>query len=42
MPDDWLETTDHLPDAAAVRTVYRDHLLARVLTPHVWLPRGAA
>src|SRR5690606_22543163 len=42
VPDEWFETADHLPDAAAVRTAYRDHLLARVLTPHVWLPGGAA
>ena len=42
VPDEWLEPTDHLPDARSVRTAYRDHLLARVLTPHVWLPGGAA
>jgi hypothetical protein len=42
VPEEWLETTDHLPDAPAVRTAYRDHLLARVRTPHVWLPGGAA
>lgn len=42
VPDDWLETTEHLPDPAAVRTAYLEHLLARVRTPHVWLPGGAA
>lgn len=42
VPDEWLEPTDHLPDARSVRTAYRHHLLARVLTPQVWLPGGAA
>ncbi len=42
VPDGWLETTDHLPDPAAVRTAYLEHLLARVATPQVWLPGGAA
>lgn len=42
VPDEWLETTDHLPDPPAVRTAYLEHLLARVRTPQVWLPGGAA
>lgn len=42
VPDEWLETTEHLPDVGAVRTAYLEHLLARVQTPHVWLPGGAA
>nr|WP_306239415.1 HipA family kinase [Ornithinimicrobium cryptoxanthini] len=41
VPDEWLETTDHLPDARSVRAAYADHLLARVETPQVWLPGGA-
>jgi hypothetical protein len=42
VPEEWLETTADLPDAAVVRTAYLDHLLARVRTPQVWLPGGAA
>ena len=41
VPDEWLETTDHLPDAPSVRAAYAEHLLARVETPQVWLPGGA-
>ncbi|NLG21579.1 MAG: aminotransferase class I and II [Actinomycetales bacterium] len=42
VPDGWLETTDHLPDAPAVRTAYSQHLLARVADPQAWLPGGAS
>lgn len=41
VPDEWIETTAQLPDAAAVRTAYCEHLLARVQTPLAWLPGGA-
>lgn len=40
VPEHWLETTTHLPDAPAVRSAYQDHLLARVATPQAWLPGG--
>ncbi len=42
VPEEWLETTTHLPDAQAVHSAYRDHLLARLASPQVWLPGGAA
>ncbi|WP_109471394.1 HipA family kinase [Ornithinimicrobium cavernae] len=42
VPDEWLETTDHLPDAPAVRAAYSAHLLGRVATPQAWLPGGAS
>lgn len=40
VPDAWLEPTEHLPDPAAVRAAYLEHLLARVTTAQVWLPGG--
>ncbi|MCB1254539.1 MAG: aminotransferase class I and II [Austwickia sp.] len=42
VPQEWLEPTDWLPDAAAVRTAYLQHLTARLAAPAAWLPnRGA-
>ncbi|HEY8737470.1 MAG TPA: HipA family kinase [Candidatus Dormibacteraeota bacterium] len=40
VPDEWLEPTDAMPDAEAVRTAYRLSLLARLDNPSAWLPRG--
>ncbi|HET7280091.1 MAG TPA: HipA family kinase [Dermatophilaceae bacterium] len=40
VPEAWLETTDDLPDAAAVRRAYRVHLAARAGAPEAWLPGG--
>ena len=40
VPTEWLEATDWLPDPAAVRTAYREHLLARLRSPAAWLPGG--
>ncbi|HPB73284.1 MAG TPA: aminotransferase class I and II [Phycicoccus sp.] len=37
VPDEWLELNDWLPDAAAVRTAYVDHLAARLSAPAAWL-----
>lgn len=42
VPDEWLEPTEHLPDPAAARAAYLEHLLARVATPQAWLPGAAA
>lgn len=42
VPDEWLETTDAMPDPEAVRTAYRLSLLARLDNSSVWLPRGVA
>ena len=42
VPDEWLEPAPGLDDAEAVRTAYREHLLARVANPAAWLPGGAA
>jgi len=39
VPDEWLEPTDAMPDAEAVRTAYRLSLLARLDNPTAWLPR---
>jgi hypothetical protein len=39
VPDEWLEPTDSMPDAAALRTAYRLCLLARLDNPSAWLPR---
>nr|WP_257906904.1 hypothetical protein [Janibacter limosus] len=41
VPDEWLETSDHLPDAAAVRAAYPEHLTTRRDHPDAWLPGGA-
>jgi len=38
VPDDWLEPTPHLLDAAAVRTAYRELLRARLARRQAWLP----
>lgn len=40
VPQEWLETTHWLPDAAAVRAAYREHLSARLSAPAAWLPGG--
>ncbi len=42
VPTEWLETTEWLPDPAAVRAAYRDHLTARLTAPTAWLPGGSA
>ncbi|MEO6999407.1 MAG: HipA family kinase [Terracoccus sp.] len=38
VPTEWLEPTAALPDAAAVRTAYREMLTARLASPAAWLP----
>ena len=40
VPDEWLEPTDAMADAEAVRTAYRLSLHARLDNPSAWLPRG--
>lgn len=42
VPDEWLETTPHLTDTAAVRDAYVDLLTARLQTPAAWLPGVAS
>ena len=42
VPDEWLEPAPGLADPTASRAAYREHLLARLETPQVWLPGGAA
>jgi hypothetical protein len=42
VPDEWLEPAPGLEDPQAVRTAYRDHLLARLENHAAWLPGGAA
>lgn len=42
VPESWLEPTAHLPDAAAVRTAYREHLQVRLAHPDAWQPRNQA
>lgn len=37
VPEEWLEVTDDLPDPAAVRAAYVDHLSARLASPAAWL-----
>ena len=37
VPEEWLETTDWLPDTDAVRAAYLDHLAARLANPTAWL-----
>lgn len=39
VPDQWLETTAHLPTAEAVRSAYVEQLTARLAAPHAWLPQ---
>jgi hypothetical protein len=38
VPDEWLETTDAMPDLEAVRSAYRASLLARLDSSPAWLP----
>ena len=42
VPDEWLEPTAELADVAAVRAAYLLMLQARLGSPAVWLPAGAA
>jgi hypothetical protein len=42
VPEEWIETTTELPDAAAVRTAYGRMLRARLDGPLTWLPAGIA
>jgi hypothetical protein len=42
VPDEWIETTAELADAAAVRAAYLLMLRARLGAPASWLPAGAA
>ena len=42
VPADWLETTQDLPDVAALRRAYVDCLTARSEAPAAWLPGGGA
>jgi hypothetical protein len=41
VPDAWLEPTLGLDSPEAVRTAYREHLLARAANPAAWLPGGS-
>lgn len=38
VPAAWLEPTEHLPDEAAIRAAYVQHLRARLAAPAAWLP----
>lgn len=38
VPADWLEPTEWLPDEAALRAAYTEHLRARLEAAPVWLP----
>ncbi len=40
VPDEWLEPNPWLPDPAAARTAYAEHLAARLAAPDAWLPRA--
>lgn len=40
VPQEWLQRTDWLSDAAAVRQAYVDHLMARLERPAAWLGGG--
>ncbi|SEW09935.1 hypothetical protein SAMN05421595_1250 [Austwickia chelonae] len=42
IPEEWLEPTTDLPDPAALRQTYLDHLAARLSSPDVWIPGGAS
>ena len=42
VPDEWLESTDAMPDPEAIRKAYRLSLLARLDNPSAWLPRKAS
>lgn len=37
VPEEWLETTQWLPEPEAVRAAYVDHLVARLAEPAAWL-----
>ncbi|MDQ2853187.1 MAG: aminotransferase class I and II, partial [Actinomycetota bacterium] len=42
VPDEWLETAmgpGNLSDPVGVRSIYVEHLLARMATPSPWLPQ---
>lgn len=42
VPDEWLETAmgpDNLSDPVGMRSIYVEHLLARLATPSPWLPQ---
>ena len=40
VPDEWLEPGVDLPDPAAVRAAYAQHLQARLAATYAWLPGG--
>lgn len=42
VPEEWLEPTEQLSDAAAVRAAYSEHLLTRLAHPQAWLPGGVS
>jgi hypothetical protein len=42
VPDQWLETTDAMPDRETVRSAYRLSLLARLDNPRAWLPAASS
>ncbi len=42
VPDEWLEPAPGLPDPAALRNAYVDHLLARLTHSPEWLPTAVA
>ncbi len=42
VPDEWLESTEALPDTGRVRAAYVDMLAARLAAPQAWLPSGGA
>ncbi|NNM44904.1 HipA family kinase [Knoellia koreensis] len=41
VPDEWLEPAPGLDGPEASRAAYREHFLARLETPQIWLPGGA-
>jgi hypothetical protein len=42
VPDQWLETTEAMPDRETVRSAYRLSLFARLDNPRAWLPTSDA
>ncbi|WP_277451512.1 HipA family kinase [Janibacter sp. DB-40] len=40
VPEEWLETSEHLTTTGAVRSAYLEHLVARRDRPDAWLPGG--
>ncbi len=40
VPEEWLETSEHLTSVDAVRSAYLEHLTARRDRPDAWLPGG--